>query len=393
MGFDIGGFAQGLGDGQQFVERFRASRQAEQDRRQQQQAQAAAAQGWLTPEAPQAPMPGQPSVPMGPGGVAPMGAGGPPMGAGPAPLSIPGATPMPPGVGGAPMPGAPSMAPAAGPPPPPPGVPPTGAGGGALSATAMPSQRANPVQDSRQTLAAIATNIAKANPNIDLNTLYSAVQQQVEMMKGVQPEVQSAMVYQTQIAKADVDFQQAANQAKHWDELYDAQQRRIEALVEAQRIAAESRERVAATNAGSRERVAGTNAGARVQAAGIGAGARVQAAGIGAGARTDSARINADARLDASANAADARGYEADTRAASSTFRTRAGGMPTKEAAPASPRRPAPRASRGGGPSQPVVRTAAPTYATPQAVADAYRSGKITREQAASTLQSRFGIK
>lgn len=181
------------------------------------------------------------------------------------------------GMGGAPAPPSPL-------PPPmpqvqqPPNVPATGAGpatgadGTALSGTAASTaqpggdaqaQLTSTVTDANNTIKAIAAAVKQANPNIDPQTLFEAVNQHIGQMKGVRNEVKDYM--QTQVAYAKIQQQMQDNIA---------------------RIA-------------GRSDVAGTNAGARTGAAQITADSRVQ---VGAGhdtARTTAADTQANARVSA----------------------------------------------------------------------------------------------
>lgn len=118
------------------------------------------------PQTGQPPMPGQPSVPMmQPGQRAQM----PPQ---PQQGGIPGAQPMQP-------------------PPAPPQAPPAPPGASGAPQGMQPPQQA---EDQATTmLKRIAMNIKNANPGIDPPTLMQAVNQSVEMMKGVQPELKQQM--------------------------------------------------------------------------------------------------------------------------------------------------------------------------------------------------------
>lgn len=130
------------------------------------------------------------------------------------------------GMGGAPAPPSPL-------PPPmpqvqqPPNVPATGAGpatgadGTALSGTAASTaqpggdaqaQLTSTVTDANNTIKAIAAAVKQANPNIDPETLFEAVNQHIGQMKGVRNEVKDYM--QTQVAYAKIQQQMQDNIAR-----------------------------------------------------------------------------------------------------------------------------------------------------------------------------------
>ncbi len=126
----------------------------------------------------------------------------------------------------------------------------------------------------------IAQSIKQANPQIDPGTLFRATEEQIRLMKGVEPEVKDYMLLQTKMAEMTTQLHEKQM-------IIDGQNLRNAATNETKR-------EVADTQADARTSAAKTAADSRVTSAGIGAKARVSAAGIGADAR----KYGADRSLD-----------------------------------------------------------------------------------------------
>lgn len=328
LGSAVEGFQAGVQFGQQLA-----------DRQRQQKAQAAlfAGMGGQPPPPGAPPGPGGPPPPtMGGGpvpGSAPGGpmsiAGGPPPGGPPRPVAMPGAQPMP--QGGPPPP--PQAGPIQAMPPrpammgpqmgggPPQAQQPQGGGGPpppAVSSAVRPT--GNLVQDSRQTLMSIAQDIKQRNPGIDPKTLFVAVQQQIALMKGIEPETRAVMQNDLGMQRLQVGMQEAIMKAKTPEEVaqirgqYGLQIAEMNGItredIEATRQAGQtSRE---GSREQSQERIAGGHDASGVKRAEIGAGSRVTVAQLQAQGGVDRANIEADARRDVAEDRIDADRYKSD---------------------------------------------------------------------------------
>jgi hypothetical protein len=333
-----GGAADGFSGGIDIAAKIKAQQEALRAER----VKAAAASGMVGPQTP--PAPGQPSLPGGP----------------PQQVAMPGAQPMagPPGGGMGPPPGAPGPSMGANMPRldaqinrPQGAPPPVGSTGAPVSATAAPQPPApggmDPArQEAQQTLTSITQSIKAANPGISMLDLFDATELSIGQMKGVNDALKNQMAYDTNTAKLMFGLQVALEKIQSNDRNVD-----VKALANQTVQELKNQGLIAATEkrTDAQRDVARIGADSRVTAAGIGADSRVTAAGIGADSRRDVAGTQADARVTSSANQADASIYGADRRADSSDFRTRSGGMPTKDGAPKGPARPTVRSSRGGG--------------------------------------------
>ena len=217
MAFDIGGLAGGLTSGLDAGSQIMQRRQQMQAYQQMQAARAAAARSMSGGQG--APGPG--GAPSGAGGSSPAPAAAPQlgntspdpmMGRGPPPVQMggggggggaPGPQPMP-MPGARPMPQASAQqAPALSPPP----------GGGALSAVAQPTGGPQS-RDALQNVTSIVKSIKQANPQIDAATLFAAAEEQIKLMKGVEPEMKDFMVLQAQTAGKMAELQTRLQEAQ-----------------------------------------------------------------------------------------------------------------------------------------------------------------------------------
>lgn len=227
MGGIYGGYLQGQQQQQQLAEgalRIKQQQQALDQEKQKLAAAAAMFQGLSSPSgpqpqqpppqgtgpAPQSPMPGQPSMPAQPQqGAAPGGPPGAPQGQMPAvPPELLRQLQGPQGAGGGPPPqGAPAQAPQ---PPQGGGQPPPG------------GQQPQPGQSQATTiLQGLAQRLKASNPNADPATLSMALEQQIGLMRGVQPDLKDQMTLQiaemrnqTALSKIQQDAQNAIMKAE-----------------------------------------------------------------------------------------------------------------------------------------------------------------------------------
>jgi hypothetical protein len=81
---------------------------------------------------------------------------------------------------------------------------PAAAGGGQLSGVAAGTQ--DPVTAMRQTLRTMAQQIAAANPKMKGSQIFAAMQQELGLMKGVEPEVKDAMSQYVETQKLNAKY-------------------------------------------------------------------------------------------------------------------------------------------------------------------------------------------
>lgn len=260
-----------------------------------------------------------------------------------------------------------------------------------MSAVAAP-QTQDPMQQDRQTLQSIAASIAQANPGIDGATLFEAVHQQIDTMKGLDTA--------------------GKEQLRALTNLYQAQYRYGATIQQNQ-----SRERVADTRAGAQRDVAETQAGAReyaadkgyqgrVESAQIGANARVSAAGIAASARQYAADVGFKGKMGQEASRVYERTYNTVYKSTMDADKARVAAEAKLDAAriqmgaeiPA--KAPSPGAKPAGKPSIVGKPPAAPVYPlppkgkyrSPDAAGADFRAGKLSEEQFRGVLRRDFGI-
>lgn len=215
--------------------------------------------------------------------------------------------------------------PMGGPAPAPGGAPATPPPDPSLSATAQPQQPAfdDPIAGASQNIKALAASIKAANPKIDPKTLASAVEMQIENIKGVAPLTKAAMTAQIQMVKAQQDWQY--------------KQQRLTQLDEGLRIrlqqAKTAEERVQAMTEYNEQRIAVMREGIaeRAEASAESSGARIKAAEIGANSRETVAGMNVAGRADVAGQNNEARGRTAVERTFSSAYNAaiNAGKSPT----------------------------------------------------------------
>lgn len=338
LGYAVNGLATGFNSGLDMAAKLDELRKTARMRA----AQRAVGQAYLSgadfgggdPSAPQLqpPAPGEASLPKGATGPDPM------MGTSPIPQGS--APPLPPSMGGAPPPvdsslaGAPGPAgpvdaapspPAAAPAPQPAPAPgPTGSGSGAPAPDVPPEHQPlspeaqSSITEANNAIKGFAQAIKSANPNIDPETLFNAVEQHVTQLKGVRNEVKDYMVAQTALARAQYGVQNTAMKVAgqlqvantRADAARDVAGTNAEARTGSAQIRADASRDVAQTGAGARIGAAQIGAGSREAVAQTGAGSRRYAADkryqgqvyqsvAGAASRADSARVGAQGRVDA----------------------------------------------------------------------------------------------
>ena len=151
--------------------------------------------------------------------------------------------------------------------------------------------------DSTATLMSMAKALKQANPNAPPAILMNALQQQIGMMKGVEPETRAYIQAEVQAQRIQMMEQQSLERAQSAS---DVAQIRADSAAQVAQVRAEAARDVADAGARSRENVAGTNAGARVQSAGISADARLKAPGAAIAAKQpgiDAAVVNKDRQI------------------------------------------------------------------------------------------------
>jgi hypothetical protein len=169
-----------------------------------------------------------------------------------------------------------------------------------MSGIASPSGQGF-AMDMQKTLKSIATDIQRANPGATPQVMMAAVQNRIEMMKGLEPEQRALMQSEVGEMKVRMEGQIAAQKAQNAMELAQV---RAESAQKIADIRAQAAKDVEAARASAQKSVAGTRAGATIGAAGIRAGAQEAVAGTNAGAR----RYAADKSLEG----AKVRGFSAE---------------------------------------------------------------------------------
>lgn len=294
---------------------------------------------------------GPPQPPQGPQPPAmPQGAtpGGPPQ-----PTPMPGAQPMQPPMAAQPSPGGmpaggggPSGAPGPQGPGASPGQPPQPQ----VSGVAAPT--GNYVQDQNRTLGMLYQSVKRANPNIKPGEAFQAVNALVGQIKGVAPE--DRLILQAMVANQRLDHEKQIKdmQAQSARDLQTAKEEWLAGQNEANR---QLKEQLAELEAQVKKYAADRGKEGRLGAAATSAGARVTAAGMSAGA----SNYRADKNLEGANVRAGATRDSAATK--------NAGAANTAEI----------RATKGKK-----------GYGSPADVVAAYKSGKMTREQAAQVLKA-----
>ena len=159
--------------------------------------------------------------------------------------------------------------------------------------------------DSKATLQSIAQSIAKANPGIEKHpeVLFSAVRQQVDLMKGIEPDTR--IMLQAQVAEARMKSQEEIELMKAQNAT-EVAQIRAQTAAQIAELRAKTAELSAQIAAQAKLGAAATSAGAKVQTAQIGAGAREYSADkglegrkAGATATVDAAKARAKGTVDA----------------------------------------------------------------------------------------------
>lgn len=291
MPLDFGGFASGFAGGMPEAEsrwqRVMAVRQALQDAQRQRQAQAAFFASLTTPDAQMLPQQGPPGFQsMAAPSAAPSPAPAPiPAGA----LSPNATASAPPAPGGAP----PGAAPPAG------GSPPAPAGG-------------INIPDPTARLRAMAMSLKRANPGMDDLTLATALEQQVNMTRGLAPDDRAMLQAETQIMRIEAQSQIAAQRAQS---AIDAANIRAQAAQEVADIRAQVATRGQDIASKDRE-TAETGRNTRAAASEAGKSTRAQQ-------RIDAANVSGQVKSQAKALLAERQKILDDARAT--------GGIPTGE--------------------------------------------------------------
>jgi|GEM_PF-4460795 len=151
--------------------------------------------------------------------------------------------------------------------------------------------------DSAATLMSAIRALKQANPNAPPAVLMNALQQQIALMKGIEPETRAYIQAEVQAQRIQMMEQQSLERAQSAS---DVAQIRADSAAQVAQVRAEAARDVAAAGARSRENVAGTNAGARVQSAGISADARLKAPGAAIAAKQpgiDAAVVKKDRQI------------------------------------------------------------------------------------------------
>jgi len=178
----------------------------------------------------------------------------------------------------------------------------------------------------RQTLRTMAQQIAAANPKMKGSQLFGAMQQELELMKGVEPATKDAMTQYIEAQKLNAKYAglaqtfqvglQKIQGAKDIASMQAATKEMIEKAheqfgIEVQGMKDTTAESVEGQRAAAGEAEAGTRAAATTGAAKIRGDAELGSSTIRAGATTGAAQTRADSARDVAKTGASARGRAA----------------------------------------------------------------------------------